>query len=185
MVERVAREFGRIDVLVNNAGIAAGKGPVDEMEAAVWDKMLRVNLRGVFLGTRAVLPLMYKQLAEPGREAWHGKIINTASQKAYTGGAGLAHYTASKMGVVSFTRSVSLEIGALRVRVNCVAPGATATPLLKGYPQAALDRIVAQIPAGRLAQVDDIAPAYVYLASDESNHVVGQCISPNGGDVFL
>eukprot|EP01065_Artemidia_motanka_P020776 TRINITY_DN2481_c0_g1_i4.p2 TRINITY_DN2481_c0_g1~~TRINITY_DN2481_c0_g1_i4.p2 ORF type:complete len:349 (+),score=109.59 TRINITY_DN2481_c0_g1_i4:70-1116(+) len=182
MVRQVCNELGPIDVLVNNAGIASGSS-VDEMSTDMWDRMVRINLRGVFLCTRAVLPLMYQRQTEG--DAWVGKIINTASQLAYKGAPGFAHYTATKGAILSFTRSVALEIGKRRVRINCVAPGATMTPILADVPQDVLDGIVAQIPAGRMATVDDVAPAYVYLAAEESNHVFGQCLSPNGGDMFL
>eukprot|EP01062_Namystynia_karyoxenos_P000298 TRINITY_DN10092_c0_g1_i1.p1 TRINITY_DN10092_c0_g1~~TRINITY_DN10092_c0_g1_i1.p1 ORF type:complete len:505 (+),score=169.21 TRINITY_DN10092_c0_g1_i1:75-1517(+) len=184
MVAQVMDAFGRIDVLVNNAGIASGAN-VEEMSADMWDRMIAVNLRGVFLCTRAVLPIMYRFQDEPGQEHWHGKIINSSSQLAYKGAPGFSHYTATKGAILSFTRSVSLEIGKRRVRINSVGPGATMTPILDRVPQHVLDEIISQIPSGRMATVDDIAPAFVYLASDEANHLVGQCISPNGGDLFL
>ena len=143
----------------------------------MWDQMLAVNLRSVFLCTRLVLPLMYKQD--------YGKIISTASQLAYLGSPGLGHYCAAKAAIIAFTRSLSREIGTRNINANCVGPGATQTPILKGISSEALEAIRASIPKGHLATVDDIAPTYVFLASDESSHYVGQCLSPNGGDIML
>jgi 3-oxoacyl-[acyl-carrier protein] reductase len=115
----------------------------------------------------------------------YGKIINTASQLAYKGAPGLSHYCAAKAAIIGFTRALSLEIGTRNVNANCVAPGATETPILSGISAVAIEAIRAAIPKGRLATVDDIAPAYVFLASEDARHIVGQCISPNGGDVML
>jgi 3-oxoacyl-[acyl-carrier protein] reductase len=176
LVEETMQTYGRIDILVNNAGIAT-VSTVGEMPVALWDEMLAVNLRSVFLCTRLVLPIMYQQN--------YGKIINTASQLAYKGAPGLSHYCAAKAAIIAFTRSLSLEIGTHNVNANCVAPGATQTPLLSGISEKMIETIRASIPKGRLAAVDDIVPAYVFLASDESQHFVGQCLSPNGGDVML
>ena len=176
MVGAAIARFGRIDILVNNAGIAAA-GAVHELEAAVWDRVIAVHLRGTFLVTRAVLPGMYAR----GR----GRIINTASQLAYKGAPGFSAYTAAKGGILSFTRTTALEIGSRDITINCVAPGATLTPILDDVPTAVLEAIRAAIPLGRLAEVADIVPSYVFLASDEARHYQGQCLSPNGGDVFL
>ena len=176
MVEQASRELGRIDILVNNAGIAAAV-PVHELDVAVWDRVLAVHLRGTFLMTRAVLPQMYAR--------GYGRIINTASQLAYKGAPGFTAYTAAKGAILSFTRSVALEIGARDITINCVAPGATRTPILDDVPADVLEEIRKAIPLGRIAEVDDIAPSFVFLASDAGRHYQGQCISPNGGDVFL
>ena len=176
LYDAAMRRFGRIDVLVNNAGIAAASA-VHETSVASWDRHVAVHLRSTFLMTRLVLPQMY------ARDA--GRIVNTASQLAYKGAPGFAHYTAAKGAILSFTRSLALEIGARGVNVNCVAPGATRTPMTAGLADEIMDAIRAGIPKGRIAEVDDIVPAYVFLASDESRHFQGQCLSPNGGDVFL
>lgn len=176
LVDETLRTYGRIDILVNNAGIAT-VSTVEKMPVTMWDEMLAVHVRGVFLCTRLVLPIMYQQD--------YGKIINTASQLAYKGAPGLSHYCAAKAAIIAFTRSLSLEIGTRNVNANCVAPGATQTPLLSNISQEAIEAIRASIPKGRLATVDEIVPAYVFLASDESRHFVGQCLSPNGGDVML
>ncbi len=177
LVDGAMREFRRIDILVNNAGIGGLTARIDELPIAAWDELMAVNLRGVFLCTRAVLPIMYQQN--------YGKIINTASQLAYRGCPGMAHYTASKAAVITFTRSLALEIADRNLNANCVAPGITRTPILKGTSPELIEIIRAGIPKGRLAEVEDIVPAYVFLASDEAGHFSGQCLSPNGGDVML
>ena len=164
MVDQLIETFGHIDIL-------------EDMSVEMWDEMIAVNLRSVFLATHKVLPLMYAQ--------GHGKIINTASQLAYKGAPGLAHYTASKAAILSFTRSLSLEIGDRGVNVNCVAPGATTTPILDGMDDGILEAIRLSIPRGRFGVVEEIAPTYVFLASSDADHYVGQCLSPNGGDIFL
>jgi 3-oxoacyl-[acyl-carrier protein] reductase len=176
LVEAATDHLGTIDILVNNAGIA-NTATVDTMDIATWDHMIAVHLRSVFMMTHRILPLMYQQN--------YGKIINTASQLAYAGAPGYAHYTAAKAGIIGFTRSVALEIGARRVSINCVAPGATETPLLGGATEELLEAIRQSIPKGRFAQVAEIVPSYVFLASNDSDFYQGQCLSPNGGDVFL
>lgn len=177
LVNAVMQDFGRIDILVNNAGIGGVTARIEDLPISAWDEVMAVNLRGVFLCTRAVLPIMYHQN--------YGKIINTASQLAYRGCPGMAHYTASKAAIVTFTRSLAMEIGSRNVNANCVGPGITRTPILTGTSQELIEVIRAGIPKGRLAEVEDIVPAYVFLASDEAGHFVGQCLSPNGGDVML
>ena len=176
LVEQAVEELGGIDILVNNAGIAHA-GNVEEIPVVMWDKMIAVHLRSQFLVTRKVIPLMYEQN--------YGKIINTASQLAYKGAPGFTHYTAAKGAILSFTRSLALEAGDRNVCVNAVAPGATHTPILADVPDQLLEAIRLSIPRKKLAEVDEIVPSYVFLASEESNHYRGQCLSPNGGDVFL
>jgi 3-oxoacyl-[acyl-carrier protein] reductase len=176
LVAAALEAAGRIDILVNNAGIGHGD-LVDEMPVATWDRVIGVHLRGTFLLTHAVLPGMYAH--------GFGRIINTASQLAYKGAPGLSAYTAAKGGIISFTRSLALEIGSRDVRANCVAPGATRTPILDAVPPDVLEAIRAGIPIGHLADVDDIVPTYVFLASEAGRHYQGQVLSPNGGDHFL
>jgi 3-oxoacyl-[acyl-carrier protein] reductase len=168
--------FGRVDILVNNAGIAAAS-PVQDIPVEQWDRVIAVHLRGTFLMTREVLPQMYARGS--------GRIINTASQLAYKGAPGFAHYTAAKGAILSFTRSVALEIGDRGITINCVAPGATRTPILADVPPDLLEQIRAGIPLGRIAEVDDVVPSYVFLACEDGRHYQGQCISPNGGDAFF
>ncbi|NKB37510.1 MAG: SDR family oxidoreductase [Gammaproteobacteria bacterium] len=176
LVEESLSNLGGIDILVNNAGIAHA-GAVEEIPVDMWDRVIAVHLRSMFLVTRRVIPYMYSQN--------YGKIINTASQLAYKGAPGFSHYTAAKGAILSFTRSIALEAGEREVCVNAVAPGATMTPILDDVPEDLLEAIRQSIPRKRLAEIDDIVPTYVFLASDEASHFRGQCLSPNGGDVFL
>ena len=176
LVTTAEQTFGRIDILVNNAGIAH-TAPLEAIPIDTWDRLIAVHLRSCFLTTRLVIRGMY------ARD--YGRIINTASQLAYKGAPGLTHYTAAKGAIISFTRSLALEIGARNVNVNSVAPGATFTPILADVPPDLLQAVRQAIPKGRIAEVADIVPSYIFLASEDARHIQGQCLSPNGGDVFL
>jgi len=176
MIDTVSDQYKRIDILVNNAGIATS-APIHEMTDEMWNELISIHLNGTFYVTRECLRIMYQQE--------YGRIINTASQLAYKGSAGFAHYTAAKGAIISFTRSLSLEIGSKNIRANCVAPGATMTRMLSEVPKEILDGIKATIPKGTIANIEEIVPAYVFLASNDGDHFVGQTISPNGGDHFL
>ena len=176
MIKLSEDRFNHIDILVNNAGIAAA-APVENIEVETWDRVIDVHLKGTFLTCKYVLPGMY--------ERGEGKIINTASQLAYLGAAGFAHYTAAKGAIVTFTRTLALEAAPKGINVNAVAPGATKTAMLEDVPDDILEGIRQAIPLGRLAEVDDIIPSYVFLACNDSRHYIGQVISPNGGDMFL
>lgn len=169
-------EGAGLDILVNNAGIAHSS-PIEALEVDDFDRLMGVHLRGTFLCTRSALKMMYAQNS--------GRIINTASQLAYIGAPGFSHYTAAKGAILSFTRSLALEIGDRPITANCVAPGATMTPILEDVPADILEGIRQNIPAGRIAEVEDIVGAYLFLASDAAGHFRGQCLSPNGGDAFL
>jgi 3-oxoacyl-[acyl-carrier protein] reductase len=169
-------ESKSLDILVNNAGIAHSS-PIEALEVADFDRLMGVHLRGTFLCTRSALKMMYAQNS--------GRIINTASQLAYIGAPGFSHYTAAKGAILSFTRSLALEIGDRPITANCVAPGATMTPILEDVPADILEGIRQNIPAGRIAEVEDIVGAFLFLASDAAVHFRGQCLSPNGGDAFL
>ena len=176
MFAKVFECRNRLDILVNNAGIARSS-PIQEITLGDWEAIMGVRVTGTFLCTRSALPIMYRQD--------YGRIINTASQLAYKGAPGFAHYTAAKGAVLSFTRSLTLEIGTRNITANCVAPGATLTPILDDVPQNILSEIRMAIPRGEIAKVEDIVGAYVFLASESAQHFRGQCLSPNGGDVFL
>ena len=176
MFDRVFDRFGHLDALINNAGVAKAS-LIENTSLEDWQRTLDIHLRGTFLCTKSVLPHMY--------ERNFGKIINTASQLAYKGAPAFSGYTAAKGGIISFTRSLALEIGERLINANCVAPGATMTPMLEDVPESVLEDIRLQIPKGKLAQVDDIVGSYLFLASREASHYQGQCLSPNGGDVFL
>jgi len=176
MVATVTEAFGSLDILVNNAG-HVHVSPVRRMDVADWDTMMAVHLRGTFLTCRAVLDGMFKRD--------HGRIINTASQLVYLGARNSAHYAAAKAGIIGFTRTLALEIGSRNVTANCVAPGATHTPILDGVDEQFLEDLRQTIPKNRLAEVEDLLPAYRFLAADEAGYITGQVISPNGGQVFV
>ncbi len=176
MIAQAIEGLGRIDILVNNAGIAHA-APVEDIPVDMWDQVFAVHVRGTFLTCKHALPHMY--------ERGTGRIINTTSQLAYLGAAGFAHYTAAKGALVTFTRSLALEAAPKGIGVNAVAPGATHTAMLDDVPEEILEGIRQSIPLGKLAEIDDIVPSYVFLASEGARHYVGQVISPNGGDVFL
>jgi 3-oxoacyl-[acyl-carrier protein] reductase len=179
MVAGAMAAFGRIDVLVNNAGFL-NVHTVAEMPLAAWDEMLAAHLRGTFYTTHLVLPQMLERRS--------GKIINIASQLAYKGRAGLAHYCAAKAGIIAFTRVLALEVSRHGIHANCIAPGPIATEIVPrtGPPDPEEEaRFADTLPIGRLGTVEEVAPTAVFLASDDSTYYVGQTLGPNGGDVMV
>ena len=177
VVRSVETEAGKIDILVNNAGIS-GESAVVELALTDWNRMLAVNLTGVFLCTQAVLPGMLARQ--------HGAVISIASRAAQLGVPRLAHYAAAKGGVIAFTRSVAREVGEQGVRVNCIAPGPLRTDLLAERakdPEWAKAKLAAQVQK-RFAEADEVAATAVFLASPASSLYIGQTLSPNGGGVM-
>lgn len=175
-VAEVLAAFGRIDILVNNAGIDT-TSQVAVMPTALWDDMMRVNLRSVFLCTRAVLPGMIER-------KW-GRIISISSQLAHKGAADMAHYAAAKAGVLGFTRSLAYEVARDGVAVNAICPGPVDTELFRNIPEDWRKRKLAELPIGRAGRVDEIAPAAVLLASDEGSFFIGASMNMNGGDYMI
>jgi 3-oxoacyl-[acyl-carrier protein] reductase len=175
-VDQVEAAFGRIDILVNNAGIDSTSQVVD-MPTEMWDEMIRVNLRSIFLCTRAVLPGMVQR-------KW-GRIINMSSQLAHKGAADMAHYAAAKAGVLGFTRSLAYEVAREGVTVNAICPGPIDTELFRNIPEAWRKRKLAELPLARAGTVDESAPTAVMLASDEGSYYIGASLNPNGGDVMI
>ncbi len=175
-VAQVDSALGRIDILVNNAGIDTTSRVID-MPTEMWDDMMRVNLRSIFLCTRAVLPGMT-------RRQW-GRIISTSSQLAHKGAADMAHYAAAKAGVLGFTRSLAYEVARDGITVNAICPGPIDTELFRNIPEAWRKNKLAELPIGRAGTVDEIAPTAVLLASDEGSYYIGASLNPNGGDVMI
>jgi 3-oxoacyl-[acyl-carrier protein] reductase len=173
MVETVEKELGPVEILVNNAGIISAS-PVVEMSIETWDEILAVNLRGAFLVTREVLPEML--------ENEEGKIINIASQLGIVGGEQLVHYSASKGGLIAFTRALAHEV-APEVTVNAVAPGAIGTDFGSELGEDA-SRSLSEIPLERYGTVDDAVPTVLLLASSAGDYYTGQTLSPDGGDAM-
>ena len=176
LVKRVLDELGRIDVLVNDAGIGE-QIPFHEITSAQWDRMISVNLRSVFLCTRHVLPHML--------ERGSGKIINFGSQLGQIGGREMVHYSASKGGVIAFTKALAREVSARGVNVNAICPGPILTDMMKDETDEWREAKLAELPIGRFGEVHEVAPTAVFLASDDSSYYVGQSLGPNGGDVML
>jgi len=174
--EQVRVQFGYIDIVVNCAGIGGDK-PFVDISVADWDRMLGVHLRGTFLVTREFFPDMLNR-------RW-GRVISTASQLAYKGAPGLAHYCAAKAGIVGFTRALSYEGAPHNVMVNAIAPGPVETDLLMGLSDEWRAMKKAQLPIGRFGKVDEIAPTALLLASEAGAFYSGQTLSPNGGDVMV
>jgi 3-oxoacyl-[acyl-carrier protein] reductase len=176
MVARVLIQFGQIDILVNNAGIL-GQGLLAEMPVEEWDRIIGVNLRGVFLCTRFVLPHMLAQ--------GHGKIISIASNLGQIGGAEMVHYSASKGGVIAFTKALAREVSTKGIQVNAIAPGPILTDMMKLETNEWRDQKLSELAMGRFGQAYEVAPTAVFLASDDASYYVGQTLSPNGGDTML
>ena len=174
--EKVLGKYERIDILVNNAGIYPQK-PFLEMTMEEWNKVLSINLNGVFHCTKAIIPKMVEQKS--------GKIVNIASiAGAVVGYMNLAHYSASKAGVVGFTKSLALEMAQYGININAIAPG----PIDVGAIPAGSEiyqQIIKTIPIGRMGLPIDIANLVVFLASDESSFITGQCIVCDGGSTIL
>jgi len=175
MAEETIKKYGRIDILVNNAAMYRGisrKGileiPVDE-----WDRLMTVNLKGMFLCCRAVIPQMMKQQK--------GKIINMTSEVAFTGSRGMIHYVTSKGGVISFTHSLTAELGAYNICVNAIAPGFTDSPASRAMIDDISKYDVSRTPLRRLEQPGDLVGAVLFFAGDESDFITGQTLVVDGG----
>lgn len=176
IVDAAVARFGHLDILVNNAGLGAISAPFAGQDWDEWRRILAVNLDGVAYGTRAALAHMLPR--------GYGRIINTASQLAHKPAPGNASYCAAKAGVVALSASVAQEVAASGVTVNCVCPGPTDTPMWRASDEEWNRWKLSTLPIKRIGTPEEIAWAYVYLASDEAAYVVGQSISPNGGDVM-
>ncbi|WP_236873562.1 SDR family NAD(P)-dependent oxidoreductase [Burkholderia sp. PAMC 26561] len=176
IVDHCIAAYGGIDVLVNNAGMLT-QARCTELTTSMWDEMLRVDLRSVFLCSRRALPDMSAQ-------RW-GRIINIASQLGIKGGAELTHYAAAKAGVIGFTKSLALEAAPGNVLVNAIAPGPIETPLVDGISDAWKSAKATELPLRRFGRAEEVAPTAVLLASDPGGNLfVGQTLGPNSGDVM-
>jgi 3-oxoacyl-[acyl-carrier protein] reductase len=171
MVADVVAEHGRLDILINNAGINRD-AMSHKMTEEQWDQVLTVNLKGTFLCAQAALPKM--------RERGWGRVVNTSSVGSL-GNIGQANYAASKAGVIGLTKTLALEYAKYGVTVNCIAPGAVMTPMLAGVPDPIKEKITGQIPVGRIADPAEIAAVHAFLASDEAAYITGQVLFVDGG----
>lgn len=177
MVATAVEKYGKIDILVNNAGIAEAGKPCVELEEEEWDRTISVNLKGVFLCSKAVLPTMIKQRG--------GKIVNMSSISGpVIGGFNEADYEASKSGVVGFTRALAVEVGKYGINVNAIAPGIIETPMtVKGKSHLEQMKKFAErwIPLRRIGKPEDVANLILFLSSDDSSYITGQVIVIDGG----
>ena len=171
-VATVLAEKGRIDVLINNAGIARDALAM-RMKAADWDLVLKINLEGAFHCIQAVLPGMMKN-------RW-GRIVNMASVVGQAGSVGQANYAASKAGLIGMTKSIAQEMASRGITANCIAPGYIDTDMTQGLPEEIRKKILAQVPMGRMGTPQDIANAVKFLVSDDASYITGQVIAVNGG----
>ena len=172
LVADIAKEFGAVSILVNNAGITKDTLAM-RMRDADWDGVLQTNLSAVFRLSRAVLRDMMKARA--------GRIINITSVVGHSGNAGQMNYAAAKAGVAGMTRALAREIGSRNITVNCVAPGFIDTDMTKSLTEAQRSALLTQIPLGRLGAVADVAAAVAYLASPQAGYVTGSTLHVNGG----
>jgi NAD(P)-dependent dehydrogenase (short-subunit alcohol dehydrogenase family) len=176
-VNAAIERFGKLDIVVNNAGIAGNKVAIHEETVEDFDEVMDVNVRGVFFGMKHALPHMLARGS--------GRIINTASQLAHKPRPRNAPYSASKAAVVALTVSVAQEVGRSGITVNTVCPGPTDTPMWRiSGTEETRRALIESLPIPRVGEPDEIAWAYVYLASDEAAYCTGQTLSPNGGDVM-
>ncbi|WP_455863966.1 SDR family NAD(P)-dependent oxidoreductase [Pantoea agglomerans] len=175
-VDACVEQFGGIDILVNNAGMLS-QARCTDISLEMWDEMMAVDLRSVFLASQRALPWMLAQ-------KW-GRIINVASQLGIKGGAELCHYAAAKAGVIGFTKSLALEVSAQNVLVNAIAPGPIETPLIEGLNSEWKKAKAAELPLGRFGRAEEIAPVALLLASEPGGNLfAGQTLGPNSGDVM-
>jgi 3-oxoacyl-[acyl-carrier protein] reductase len=174
MVRRVLKEFGKIDILVNNAGGLPRRVPVAEMDDAMFDEMMNLNVRNVFYCSRSVIPHMIK--------ANYGRIVNVSSVAAYTGGGRNATvYAAAKAAVNGFTKGLAKELAPYKITVNSVAPGVIDTPFHVKAKTGGYEAFLPSILLGRVGIPDEVASAIAYLASDDSSFITGTVFHVNGG----
>jgi len=175
VAEQVQKDFGRIDILVNNAGITRDAS-LKKMSIEQWQQVIDVNLTGVFNCTKAVYPIM--------AENAFGRILNAASVVAHNGNFGQTNYVAAKAGVIGMTKVWAREFGRKGITVNAVAPGFIQTEMVQTIPKEILDGMASRTPMGRLGEAQDIANAYLFLASDEASYITGTVLNVDGGLVF-
>ncbi len=172
-VSEAHQQFGRIDILINNAGITRDKTLL-KMSKQDWDDVIAVNLSGVFNCTQAVATIMKAQN--------YGRIISASSTVAIRGNFGQTNYVATKSAIIGMTKVWALELGRYNITVNCIAPGFITTAMTELMPQSVRDETIPRIPLGHWGIPDDIASGYLYLASDEASFVTGICLPIDGGE---
>jgi len=172
MRDDIIKHFGKLDILINNAGIVRDKSFV-KMTTEMWDDVMHVNLDGTFYCTKAFIEGML--------ERKYGRVINISSVVGRMGNFGQANYTASKAGMIGLTKALAKEFAGKGVTVNAVAPGFIETDMVKGVPGDVMDKILSKIPLGRLGRASEVAATVAFLASQEGDYITGQVIDINGG----
>ena len=175
MIADVVKEFGAIDILVNNAGITRDT-LLMRMKDEDFAKVLDTNLKGVFYCTKAVSKLMMKKRS--------GRIVNMASVVGLVGNAGQTNYAAAKAGVIGFSKSAAKELASRGITVNVVAPGFIGTDMTAGLPESVKEKMLTDIPLGRMGEAEDVANAVLFLASDQASYITGQVVNVDGGMVM-
>ena len=170
--EDISKEFGKINILINNAGITRD-GLIMRMKEEDWDTVININLKSVFLCSKEAIKVMAKQR--------YGRIINIASVVAFMGNPGQANYSASKAGIVGLTKTTAKEYASRGITANAVAPGFITTAMTDALPENVKDEMKRAIPLGRFGTTEDVANAVVFLASPEAGYITGQVIHVNGG----
>lgn len=181
MISFVVDRYNRLDILYNNAGIPMPMTPVENVKEDLWDRVLSVNVKAIFLAARVAVPIMKKQGG--------GVIINTSSLAGVRPRPGLSAYNASKSAATGLTKSLAIELAPFNIRVNSISPVAADTPMLEGFyseemqknPEASRKAFIASVPLGRLAHAEDVAKAALYLASDDAVLVTGADLYVDGG----
>jgi len=172
VIDTAVENFGGLDIVVNSAGVRSN-GSILDISEAEWDRTLGTNLKGVFVVSRLAIPVMIRQ----GK----GVIINISARSGMTGQAGRAAYCASKGGLITLTEAMAEDHAPQKIRVNCICPGPTQTPMVDTSTPERMARYAQRVPLGRIGQPEDIAQAALYLASDEASHVTAAILSVDGG----
>lgn len=172
MFEFAKKKLGQIDILINNAGVASS-GLFQDISFDEWNRLMDVNLNGVFRCTKEALPEMIAR--------HDGKIINISSVWGMVGASNEVAYSTSKAAIIGMTKALAKEVGPSNIKVNCIAPGIVMTDMVSDYTLEEFEEIRAQIPLGKIGSTEDVANLALFLCSDESNYITGQVISPNGG----